>query len=309
MGKKEREILQMQSSDFKSEPLLSPILNISQIPPILNYIGNINKGPNTKVLCVIGSRKATQYGKDAVDYLLSGLVGNDIIIVSGLAVGIDSAAHNAAIKYGLRTIAFPGAGLNYEVLYPSTNIKLADKIVESGGALISEFENDARSQVYFFPARNRIMAAVSDLILVVESEEKSGTQITARLALEYNKELAIVPGSIFSSYSRGTARLYKDGAHPVTSSDDILYILGIKKEETDPEQGKLWDENNDVNLDMNNNLSNNEKIILRLLKAPLDKDFLIEESGLIAFEALSAITSLEANGYIKDNFGEIKRIR
>ncbi len=320
------EYLNIQKSDFKKYDLLSPILNINQIPKELNVIGNFDLlyaagkggGEKPKILCIVGSRKCTAYGKEVTDYLVSGLSGHNIIIVSGLAAGIDSAAHRAALKYKIPTIAFPGSGLNDDVLYPATNVKLKYEILENNGALISEYEHDERSQIYYFPARNRLMAAVSDLILVIEAEEKSGTQITARLALEYGKEVAIVPGSIFSAYSRGTAKLFKDGAHPVTSSDDILELLNIKSGENkslfENIEGieNYLDKNNKNNKKINNlydTLTEKERIIMLLLSAPLDKDTLIEESGLLAHEALIAITNLESKKFILDNFGEIKRIR
>jgi DNA processing protein len=330
------EYLNIQKSDFKKYDLLSPILNINQIPKELNVLGNFdllyanvrnenktggsfaaakkqNISEKPKILCIVGSRKCTAYGKEVTDYLVSGLSGHNIIIVSGLAAGIDSAAHRAALKYKIPTIAFPGSGLSDDVLYPATNVKLKKEILENNGALISEYESDERSQIYYFPARNRLMAAISDLILVVEAEEKSGTQITARLALEYGKEVAIVPGSIFSAYSRGTAKLFKDGAHPVTSSDDILELLNIKS----GDQTSLFENIEGIEnyLDKNNEnklydtLTEKERIIMLLLSAPLDKDTLIEESGLLAHEALIAITNLESKKFILDNFGEIKRIK
>jgi DNA protecting protein DprA len=329
------EYLNIKKLEFKNYDLLSNLLNINQIPKELNVLGNlnllgaiakvrranINKKP--KILCIVGSRKCTTYGKEVTDYLVSGLSGQNIIIVSGLAAGIDSTAHRAALKYKIPTIAFPGSGLSDNVLYPANNIKLKKEILEDKGALISEYKEDERSQIYFFPARNRLMAAISDLVLVVEAEEKSGTQITARLALEYGKEVAIVPGSIFSAYSRGTAKLFKDGAHPVTSSEDILELLNIKSIEnkslfenieciesylddkmigggsaTTTNENKLYD-----------TLTEKERMIMLLLSAPLDKDALIEESGLLAHEALTAITSLESKRFIIDNFGEIKKIK
>ena len=319
------EYLNIQKSDFKKYDLLSPILNINQIPKELNVIGNFDLlyaaakggGKKPKILCIVGSRKATTYGKEVTDFLVSGLQGYDIIIVSGLAMGIDSYAHKAALKYKIPTIAFLGSGLDDDVLYPSTNLNLKREILENGGALISEYEHDERSQIYYFPARNRIKAAISDLVLIVEAEEKSGTQITARLALEYGKEVAIVPGSIFSAYSRGTAQLFKDGAHPVTCAYDILYILGIKSKEEemqDKKNNKNKSKQKQNSLFENENklyetLNEKEIVIMKLLSAPLDKDTLIESSGLLAHEALIAITNLESKNYILDNFGEIKRIR
>ncbi len=327
MKTNKEEYLNIQKSDFKKYDLLSPILNINQIPKELNVIGDFDLlyaaakggGEKPKILCIVGSRKCTAYGKEVTDYLVSGLSGHNIIIVSGLAAGIDSAAHRAALKYKIPTIAFPGSGLSDNILYPATNIKLKKEIIENDGALISEYETEERSQVYYFPARNRLMAAISDLVLVIEAEEKSGTQITARLALEYGKEVAIVPGSIFSAYSRGTAKLFKDGAHPVTSSDDILELLNIKP----GDQTSLFENIEGIENYLNNKvsggtknenklydtLSEKERIIMLLLSAPLDKDTLIEESGLLAHEALIAITNLESKKFILDNFGEIKRIK
>ncbi len=312
----EEKYLNIQKSDFKKYSLFTPLLNINQIPKELNVIGN-EKLLNTdaKILCIVGSRKATTYGKEVTDHLVRGLQGHNIIIVSGLAMGIDSHAHKSALKYNIPTISFPGSGLNDDVIYPATNVKLKKEILENNGTLISEYKHDERSQIYYFPARNRLMAAISDLVLVVEAEEKSGTQITARLALEYGKEVAIVPGSIFSAYSRGTAKLFKDGAHPVTCSEDILELLNIKS----GDQTSLFENINgiekylDKNMDKANgvfdSLDEKEKAIMILLSAPLDKDTLIEESGLLAHEALIAITNLESKNYIIDNFGEIKRVR
>lgn len=323
-NKKDKEgnesYLNIQKFNFKDYSLLSPLLEINQIPKELNFIGNKNllNKKDAKILCIVGSRKATTYGKEVTDFLVSGLQGYNIIIVSGLAMGIDSYAHKAALKYKIPTISFPGSGLDDDVLYPAINIKLKKEIIESNGLLVSEYESDKRSEIYYFPARNRLMAALSDLILVVEAEEKSGTQITARLALEYGKEVAIVPGSIFSAYSRGTAQLFKDGAQPVTCADDILYILGIKSKKEEAEHKKNTKnknaQNNQISLFENENklydtLNEKEIIIMKLLTAPLDKDTLIESSGLLAHEALIAITNLESKNYILDNFGEIKRIR
>lgn len=336
INKKDKEVnenyLSIQKSNFKDYSLLSPLLEINQTPKELNFLGNKNllDKKDAKILCIVGSRKATTYGKEVTDFLVSGLAGYNIIIVSGLALGIDSAAHKAALKYKIPTISFPGSGLDDDVLYPAINIKLKKEIIEANGLLLSEYESDKRSEIYYFPARNRLMASISDLILVVEAEEKSGTQITARLALEYGKEVAIVPGSIFSAYSRGTAHLFKDGAHPVTCADDILYILGIKSKEEemqDKKNNKNKSKQKQNSLFENNvfpgaaiggaqnenklyeTLSEKEIIIMKLLSAPLDKDTLIESSGLLAHEALIAITNLESKNYILDNFGEIKRIR
>lgn len=296
-------IIKIEKKDFHLHPFLSPLLDIPDCPSQLYYRGTIpEKNNHTKVLCVIGSRKGTNYGREATNYLISGLAGYPIIVVSGLALGIDTQAHKASLLHHMTTVSFPGSGLDPSVLYPKTNLHLAEEIVDNDGCLISEYSPETKSALYTFPARNRLMAGVADLVLVIEAEEKSGTQITARLALDYNRELAIVPGSIFSSYSRGTAQLYKSGAHPVTSSADILELLGFNQEMNQP---SLFEEEKEKLLSQ---LSEQEKTILNLLDAPLSKDELIELSELPAHEAIIAITNLEAKHYILDSFGEIKKI-
>ncbi len=297
-------IQKVEKKDFHKHTFLEPLLQIPDCPAQIYYEGDMpEKNKNTKVLCVIGTRNITNYGKEVTDFLISGLIGHDIIIVSGLALGIDSRAHTAAMSNHLLTVSFPGSGLDPSVLYPRTNLKLASNIVESGGCMMSEYEPDTKSQLYTFPARNRLMAAVSDLVLVIEAKEKSGTQITARLALEYNKDVAIVPGSIFSQYSSGTAQLYKSGAYPVTSADDILEILGIKTT-SDFTQESMFEKESDIK-----NLSEHEQVLMRLLQAPLGKDELIESSGLLAHEAIIAITNLESKKYVVEIYGELQRLR
>src|SRR3990167_8695121 len=200
---------------------------INDPPDELFLIGEIPSDDHV-FLAVVGSRKFTSYGKQAAEQIIAGLKGFPIIIVSGLAIGIDSIAHNAALNAGLTTIAIPGSGLNDDVLYPASNRALAKKIVERGGALISPFKPDFKATEWSFPARNRIMAGMSQAVLLIEAEEKSGTGITARLALDYNRDVYAVPGSIFSPTSRGTNALIAGGATPITQSADLLTALGFE---------------------------------------------------------------------------------
>lgn len=290
-------MMRVEKSEFHKYNFLAPLLEISQCPSHLFFKGEIpNKKDGQKVIAFVGSRKCTPYGKEVTKFLISNLQKEKFIIVSGLALGIDSISHESAIINGIQTVAFPGSGLGDAAIYPQSNIKLAKKIIENGGAMFSEWEDDQKSQTYFFPARNRLMAGVADMVIVVEAQEKSGSQITARLGLEYNKEVAIVPGSIFSSYSRGTLNLLKDGAHPITSADDICSILGIKTGEN-------------ATLDLrDNNWTSEEKIILEMLESPISKDELIEISGLPIDTLLSTLISLESRGIIVDEFGEIKKL-
>lgn len=227
------------------------ILPKSDFPPLLKHIndppqtlyirGVLSNDPETKYLCVVGSRAYTSYGEEVCKTLISGLRGQNIIIVSGLALGIDSIAHRSALDAKLTTFAVPGSGLNSNVLYPRANWHLAEKILDSGGAIISEEEPSYRATPYSFPKRNRIMAGMSHAVLVIEAELKSGTLITSKYATEYNRDVFTVPGSIFSKKSDGPHMLLRLGATPVRKSDDILEALGFsvedenKKEKT-PEQ-------------------------------------------------------------------------
>src|SRR3989344_964578 len=174
------EIKTLSKKDWP--PLLSEIND----PPEQLYFAGQVPDYNRKFLCVVGARKYSQYGKDVVNTLLEGLSGFPVTIVSGLALGIDSLAHRAAIKNKLHTIAVPGSGLSPKSLHPATHVSLAEEIIQSGGTLISEYEPDFKATQWSFPQRNIIMSGMSNATLIVEAETKSGTLITAKLATGYN---------------------------------------------------------------------------------------------------------------------------
>lgn len=201
---------------------------IPQPPTSLNYRGTLPPAGIT-LLSVVGSRKYTSYGKQVVDELIGGLKNYPVGIVSGLALGVDSLAHEAALLNNLYTLAIPGGGLSDEVIYPATHKNLAHRILEAGGGLLSEFEPDFRATNWSFPQRNRLVAGISRATLLIEAAEKSGTLITARMTADYNRELLVVPGSIFSSTSVGVHQFLKLGATPVTCAEDILAVLGIEE--------------------------------------------------------------------------------
>jgi DNA processing protein len=284
---------------------------IPEPPEKLYYAGEV-PDYNRKLLCVVGSRKFSSYGKDAVEYLVGGLKGYPITIVSGLALGIDAIAHRAALKNNLVTIAMPGSGLQPKSLHPQSNVDLAHDIVATGGTLISEMEpeekaslmthNTAEKKVFWsFPRRNRLMVGASDAILVIEAGYKSGTLITARLASDYNKDLLTVPGSIFASTSEGSNMLLKMGAAPARSPEDILEALHI-----DTDANSLFHaQKNDKSY---SDCSAEEKKIISLLAEPLERDILIRNSGLTAGEAQTMLTLLEMKGYITEVLGEIRLV-
>lgn len=248
-------------------------------------------------LTVVGSRKFSRYGQEVCEELISGLSGYPIAIVSGLAIGIDTIAHKTALAAKLPTIAFPGSGLDRSVLHPSSNKKLADEIVYAGGVLVSEYEPTQPAGIHTFPQRNRLMAALGKATLIIEAGEKSGTLITARLALDYNREVLAVPGSIFNFGSKGTNELIRQGATPVTRSEHILEALGFESPSNNGQQKLFVD------------LTDNEQKIIEILQIePLPRDELIMESGLAAADFNQTLAVLEIKGLIKETLGEIRLV-
>jgi DNA processing protein len=264
-------------------------------PPKQLYIRGENWKKDHKFLCIVGSRSYTQYGKQAVEKLIAGLAGFPITIVSGLAMGIDALAHESAIMHGLGRLAIPGSGINDNVLYPASNRRLAHEILNTGGCIISEFEPDEPSRIHMFPRRNRIMAAMSDAVLIIEAEIKSGTLITARLATEYGRDVLTVPGSIFSLTSEGPHMLISLGATPIRTSKDILDALHIATLESPQLREFVYE-----------SLSDDEKDIVDLLREPRRKDDLISLLKRPASDTLGALMMLEIKGVIKEELGEIR---
>jgi DNA processing protein len=264
-----------------------------QIPPEELWIeGNLPQNENV-LLTVVGSRKYTSYGRDACRKIIEGLKGYPITIVSGLAIGMDTIAHESALKNGIQTIAFPGSGLSNESLYPRSNWQLANEIVKSGGALVSELSPDTKSAIWTFPKRNRLMAAISDAVLIIEAEEKSGTLITARLALDYNKDVFVVPGSIFSPNSIGTNKLIRDGAYPILSSEDLLYALGF-----DPSLDKKQDTK------VLGNMTPDELKVFEIIKGgPTLKEELVKNSNFSIQKINILISEMELKDILKEESG------
>ncbi len=265
-------------------------------PPEKLYLEGELPPPESIYLTVVGSRKYSNYGREACEKIIAELAGYPVVIVSGLAVGIDTIAHKSALQARLLTLAIPGSGLGRSVLHPSSNRKLADEIIEAGGALLSEFPENYPAGLHTFPRRNRIMAGLSKAILVIEAGEKSGTLITAKLATDYNRDVLAVPGSIFSAGSLGTNNLIKQGAAPVCSGRDVLLALGFD----------LPDENGQQKLDLQN-LSATEKKVYEILKIePLPRDELIRNLNLPISEANVLLATMEIKGIIKEMMGELR---
>lgn len=276
------EITLLNPSDFNPHHL-GALLEIPQPPKQLWYQGRL-PSRNLALLAVVGSRKYTTYGKQVVEHLISGLAGYPVGIVSGLALGMDGLAHEAALTHGLYTLAIPGSGLDRSVLSPRSHHHLAEKILERGGCLLSELSPMTSAALWTFPQRNRIMAGLCRATLLIEAGEKSGTLITARMAVDYNRELLAVPGSIFSKNTHGTHQFLKLGATLVTDASDILAVLGI--ETTKNVQAVLP------------KLTAHETLVITLLHEPQTKDALLRQLPLTVSEANMLLMQMEMTGYI-----------
>lgn len=285
-----------QIYQLKDNQIPQPLKEIPQPPKTLFIRGKLP--PLESIyLAVVGSRKHTSYGKEMCERLIKGLKGYPIVIVSGLAFGIDSIAHKIALENNLKTIAFPGSGLDDSVIYPRTNVNLAKEIIHSEGCLISEMKPTEKATLYSFPQRNRLMAGISKAVLIIEAEEKSGTLITARMALDYNRDVLVVPGSALSSNSKGTNKLIRQGATPITTSEELLESLGFDIEkEIQTEEEKYA------------SCGDEEIKIIELLHEPKERDILIRESKMDIAKANALLSIMEIKGLIKEELGELRKI-
>ena len=211
----------------KDSPVLSKIMNIYNPPNSLYYAGSsLESYIDIPALTVVGSRKVSPYGRMVTENIVGKVAALGLVIVSGLAYGIDSIAHQSALAKGGMTIAVLPSPLDNVV--PVINRKLADKIISSGGTLISEYPPGQPIHKQNFIARNRIMATLGDALLITEAAEKSGSLHTARFALEQGKTILVVPGDINRNTYIGCNNLIKQGATIVTSHQDVLNVFGMK---------------------------------------------------------------------------------
>jgi len=272
-------------------------------PPMLLYVkGELRKEDMISV-SIVGTRKPTSYGRLAVEYLVKQLSEYGLTIVSGLAYGIDTLAHEFAIKNGLRTIAVLGNGLG--VYYPIANKKLQDKI-PFHGAVVSEFHYFYKPNKNSFPQRNRIIAALSLGTIVVEADIQSGAMITAKLAAELGKDVFAVPGSIFSKQSRGTNFLIKTGAKLVSSAEDIIEEIQKLKEIVKQQIGikKSLKEEDKLNEEFD---EETRKILDLIIAEPngIHIDKLQNISKLEITKLMNILFNLVMNGKIKELTGKI----
>lgn len=267
---------------------------IPQPPKQLRYEGTLPISGN-KLLAVVGTRKFSPYGREVCEALIRDLAGEPVTIVSGLALGIDSIAHRAAIRAGLQTIALPGSGLDRKVIHPRSHAPLADEIVENGGGLMSEYDDLMPAGVWAFPRRNRIMAGMCHATLVIEANMKSGTLITSRLATEYNRDVGAIPGPLYSTTSDGPHMLLRLGAALIRDKNDLLELLGLKRKDELPTLMDIED------------LTSEEKLFIEMLKSPCGRDDLIRKSKLETGHASAILSLLEIKGLITEELGEVRK--
>ncbi len=264
-------------------------------PVVLYYLGKF-PDPDLPKVAVVGSRKATEYGKIITKQLVSGLVQNGVVIVSGLARGIDTIAHETAVEHKGYTIAVLGSGLSK--IFPHENTKLVQSIVEGEfGAVISEFPPDTDALPFNFPLRNRIIAGLSQAVLVTEAAEKSGSLITARLGLEAGRDIFAVPGQITSWVCQGTNQLIKNGAFLATSHQDILEVLGISNSIDQSKKVSQAKNLTKLELSLLAALKNEQKHI-DILCRELKIDSSIASSNLIKMELFGLVKNLGSGIYI-----------
>lgn len=274
-----------------------PVLlkEIHNPPPLLYYRGSIKK-INQASIAVVGSRSFSQYGKQAAASIVKDLSGSGISIVSGLAAGIDSVAHYETIENGGLTFAVLGTGVDKRGIYPAMNKYLADNIIASGGAILSEYPVGTAPQKFNFPQRNRVIAGLSLGTLVVEAALKSGALITAKCSLEQNREVFAVPGNIFSTVSAGPNELLKQGAIPVTSASDILSALNIEEREREKKTKETLGDTPD------------EKLLLtHISHEPIHIDELSRKTEMSASRAGGILSAMEIKGYVT-NAGAMRYI-
>ena len=270
--------------DEKYPKLLKEIYD----PPALLYIRGQFAKQDEFAVAIVGTRKVSNYGKQVTPQIAQDLAGAKVTIVSGMAQGVDSLAHEATLASGGRTIAVLGGGIDQKSVYPPSNRKLAQEIIESG-AVISEYPITTEPLAQHFPVRNRIISGISLGTLVIEAGEESGALITARSSLEQNRQVFAIPGSVFSENSLGPNNLIKMGAKLITSSQDILDELNLNLAIEYVKAQKIIPDTKEEAL-----------LLEHLSREPLHIDRLVEQTGLDTAKASSTLTMMEMKGKVKN---------
>lgn len=264
---------------------------ISDPPAVLYYKGELFDCNLEKTLAVVGSRKSSYHAKEAVSKILSQLNGTDICIVSGLAAGIDTSAHTAALENNLKTIGVIASGFDF--IYPTSNKHLYEKIENGSGAVVTEYYPTFQPLKFRFPQRNRIVSGLSYGTLVAEASLKSGALITANLTLEQGRELMCIPGLISNPNTEGIYKLLKNGATLVTEAQDILEALNWEVKPAEQ-----------LKIDLSGLSEIEEKILNSIEVEEKNLDEIMAETGIDVDNLLINLTTMELKGIIKQVTGD-----
>ena len=240
-------------------------------------------------IAIVGSRRCSEYGKNVAMKIAKACVTNGFAVISGMAIGIDNFAHQGALKAGGDTIAVLGSGT--DVCYPKQHQKLYESIIDKG-LIVSELENGVEPMPYHFPLRNRIIAGLSEAVVIVEARTGSGSLITAECADAQNKPVFAVPGNITSQYSLGTNKLIAEGAQAISVIDDIFYYLGVSPEASAEELESLGED---------------ERKVYELVKdaGEIPQDFICCKLGLDPLTVSGLVSVLEIKGFVDHSMGKV----
>ncbi len=272
-----------------NNPAYPALLKEITDPPYVLFVRGKLPNPGSPTLGVVGTRKFTAYGKLACQEIVAPLVGNGVVIVSGLAMGIDGIAHQTVVDNNGITVAVLGGGVDKRTVAPAINQKLAEQIIAGGGAVLSEYPPGFLPTQYSFPARNRIIAGLSLGTLVIEAPETSGALITARCALDYNREVFAIPHPLNSPTGLGPNNLIKMGAKLITGASDIIESLSLTG------LGEIIN-----NKQILPSTPTEAKILQFLSKEPLHIDLIIKTTGLDSPTVNSALVLMEMKGKVRN---------
>ena len=285
MEKIEKENIRIITIKDKAYPkLLKEIYD----PPALLYVKGEIKTKDDFAIGVVGTRKVSQYGKQVVPDIVQELASNKISIISGLALGVDTLAHQAAIATKGRTIAVLGSGLDRQSIYPYANRSLSE-IISQNGAVVSEYPCGTLPLKQHFPSRNRIISGLSLGTLVIEAPESSGALITTRCAIEQNRDVFAIPGNIYSQNSKGPNSIIKQGAKLITCAQDILDELNLSMATTYQQTKEIIPETKE------------EEILLKIIsKEPIHINKIVQKSKLQAHQVNASLTMMEMKGKVRN---------
>lgn len=276
------------------------LLNCYDSPTLLFYKGNADLN-TSKIIAIIGTRNHSEYGKQQTEKLMKELSSHNVLVVSGMAYGIDAIAHKASLKNDLATVGVLGHGLDQ--IYPPDHSNLAKDMLKHGGGLLTEFRSNTKPDKHNFPTRNRIVAGMSDATVVIETGEKGGSMITAELANGYNKDVFALPGRVTDNKSAGCNFLIRNNkAMLLTDAEEIIEIMGWEE--------KIQRSKVNTQKELFIELSKEEKLIVDILneKESVHIDELNTKSGLSSSSAAAAILSLELQNVIISLPGKLYRL-